>query len=329
MYIFINYLRVLAAILITNSHYGQIWPVAELAAGGLIGNILFFAISGFCLYQIKENFVKYYYKRIVRIYPLVVVFTLFTILIGDFTINDFNDIVRFFIYPTNYIFIVWLMVAYALFYIVAYLSKKYSKFMEITFVSLIVAWLLTYLIFVDKNFYHIDNVNEPFILFLYFISMLMGALFRKHQTKVEKGKLYLYIILLPISLLIYFGSKIVFSKVSKVAPLQILNQISILIVLYLIFALFTLLESKLKTLPNKLNKIIKFFSGLTLHIYVVQFVVIRRLQHLTFPLNLITVSIGIIALAIVVYYIEQFIRKSIISLTRKANKEDNNAKSID
>lgn len=90
-----------------------------------------------------------------------------------------------------------------------------------------------------------------------------------------------------------------------------------------------MLESKLKTLPNKMNKIIKFISGLTLHIYVVQFVVIRRLQHLTFPLNLIVVSIGIIALATVVWYVEHFIRKSIVSLIRKANKEDNNAKSVD
>ena len=68
--------------------------------------------------------------------------------------------------------------------------------------------------------------------------MLMGALFRKHQSKVENGKLYLYIILLPISLVLYFGAKIAFVKINQIAPLQIVNQISILFVLYSIFSLF-------------------------------------------------------------------------------------------
>lgn len=58
MYSFIHYLRTIATVLITNSHYSHIWPIADLAAGGLIGNILFFAVSGFCLFNIKENFGK-------------------------------------------------------------------------------------------------------------------------------------------------------------------------------------------------------------------------------------------------------------------------------
>ncbi len=37
MYSFINYLRAIATLLITNSHYGQIWPIDDLAAGGLLG----------------------------------------------------------------------------------------------------------------------------------------------------------------------------------------------------------------------------------------------------------------------------------------------------
>lgn len=238
MYFFINYIRVIAAILITNSHFGQVWPIDDLASGGLIGNILFFAVSGFCLYNIKESFGKYYIKRIIKIYPVMIMFTLITVLIGDFSINSTSDLVRLFIYPTNYIFIVWLMIAYLLFYIVAYFSKKYNKLIEIIFVSLIIVWLFTYLAFVDKSIYHIDNVNEPFIFFLYFISMLIGAMFRKYKSKMVCDRVHLYAILLPISLVLYFGSKIAFSKFSSIAHLQILNQISILIVLYIIFALF-------------------------------------------------------------------------------------------
>ena len=66
MYYFINYLRTIATVLITNSHYSNIWPISDLAAGGLLGNILFIAASGFCLLNIKENFGKWYLKRIAK-----------------------------------------------------------------------------------------------------------------------------------------------------------------------------------------------------------------------------------------------------------------------
>ena len=45
----IVYLRVIATFLITNSHFKNIWPISALASGGLLGDILFFAISGYCL----------------------------------------------------------------------------------------------------------------------------------------------------------------------------------------------------------------------------------------------------------------------------------------
>ena len=43
------------------------------------------------------------------------------------------------------------MIAYVAFYWVAWFSKKYNRFTEITLAVVIGAWLLTYLIFVDKN----------------------------------------------------------------------------------------------------------------------------------------------------------------------------------
>ena len=41
MFEFINYLRAIATVLITNSHFANIWPVRELASGGLLGNVIF------------------------------------------------------------------------------------------------------------------------------------------------------------------------------------------------------------------------------------------------------------------------------------------------
>ena len=92
MFNFINYLRVVATALITNSHFSEIWPISALASGGLLGNIIFFAVSGFCLYVVKDNFIKWYLKRFLRVYPVLVVVTLFTIVLGYYHVNSLKDI---------------------------------------------------------------------------------------------------------------------------------------------------------------------------------------------------------------------------------------------
>ena len=66
MFQFVYWLRALAAILITNSHYADIWPASAMAFGGHYGNCIYFFLSGFCLYNIGKSFPKWYAKRIVR-----------------------------------------------------------------------------------------------------------------------------------------------------------------------------------------------------------------------------------------------------------------------
>ena len=75
MVFFVTVLKALAACLITNAHYTGIYPTDIIANGGLIGDVLFFAVSGYCLYNIKFGFVKWYSKRIVRCYLPVLIAT--------------------------------------------------------------------------------------------------------------------------------------------------------------------------------------------------------------------------------------------------------------
>ncbi len=327
MYYFINYLRTIATILITNSHYSNIWPIADLAAGGLLGNILFFATSGFCLFNVKENFGKWYLKRL-RVYPVMILFTLLTILGGGYTLQSGTDVVRLFLYPTNYIFLVWLMLCYVIFYVVAWLSKRYDKITGTTLAVVLGIWILTYFIFIDKSVYHIDDVSKPFILFLYFSSMLVGALFKKHIDKFGKIKI-VNIVLLFVSLIVYFGSKIAFSKIQFIVFWQIFNQLSILVVLYFMFAVFIGLEDCFKKIPNWINKAVKFVAGITLHIYLVQFVVIRAFESLIFPLNFLVTTVMILAAASALYFAEYFIRKGIYILSRRQKEKKKNAESND
>lgn len=258
----------------------------------------------------------------------MIVFTLLTVLIGDFSLKSWTDARWLFLYPTNYIFIVWLMLLYIPFYIVAWLSKKYEKTTEITLAAVLVAWILTYFIFVDKSVYHIDNVEKPFILFLYFSSMLMGALFKKYMDRFNKVKI-LNVVLLFVSFIIYFGSKIAFSKIQSIAFCQILNQVSILAVLYFTFAVFISLEDRLNKIPKWINNVIKFVARMTLHIYIVQFVLIRRLEGMVFPVNFLVTTVAIFALACALYYAEFFIKKGIILLIDKIRGNRKNAESND
>ena len=67
MIFFITCLRALAACLITNAHYTGIYPIDLIANGGLIGDILFFAVSGYCLNNVKTLYPRWYGKRIYRV----------------------------------------------------------------------------------------------------------------------------------------------------------------------------------------------------------------------------------------------------------------------
>lgn len=147
--------------------------------------MVFFAVSGFLLYNIKTSFPKWFSKRFFRVYPALAVFTLFAVAIGEYGLNSFEDAFRLFVYPTNYIFLVWLIVCYCVFYPVAVVDKKKKHFLEFTMSVILVVWILVYVVLYDKSAYTVDNVSEPFILFLYIESMLLGALFNKHKSLFE------------------------------------------------------------------------------------------------------------------------------------------------
>lgn len=320
MFEFINYLKLIATVLITNSHFGNIWPMSALATGGLLGNVIFFAVSGFLLYNIKTNFAKWFSKRFFRVYPALAIFTLFAVSIGEYGLNSFEDAFRLFIYPTNYIFLVWLIVCYCFMYIYIYIMNKGIKnFLEKTAISVFVIWILVYIMFCDKSVYSVDDVSKPFILFLYMESMLLGSLFRKNKLKVGCFKVR-KVIITACLFVMYAVSKIVFSKIESLSQLQILNQFIILAALFSVFDLFMSMETIFRKMPKKLNNVVKHVANITLQIYVVQFVIINHFAKIVFPLNLLTVTLLILIAATLLYYIEVLIRKGLEASIGKLKK---------
>lgn len=170
-----------------------------------------------------------------------------------------------------------------------------------------VAYLLAYVFMYDKSYYHIDTVREPMIRFLFFESMLLGAFFRVNDGKLRNRKrLALHVSACVILFLLYFASKLAFSRVAGISSLQIVNQLLIFALLVKIMNVFSALDSRLVMLPEAVKKIIGFVASITLEIYVVQYAIIDKLRNVApFPLNWIILTASIIGTAFILHWVCQ------------------------
>lgn len=306
MIFFITFLRALAACFITNAHYTGIYPTDIIANGGLIGDVLFFAVSGYCLYNVKyplsaKGFGLWYGKRVWRVYPPVLIMTAIYMLFGFYSLSE-HSFSWWYLYPTYYHFVASIIVLYIPFFFIMKIEKLKNN-ISIIMAVIGVAWILVYVLFYDKSYYHIDKVREPMIRFLFMESMLLGAWFRKEDKRLRNNIKIIYPLLAIVVFVAYFASKMLFSRRESLASLQFINQIAIFALLYCIFRTFCGLDEKLEKMPEWLKKVISFLSTITLEIYVVQYVLIDviRGENLFFPLNWIILTAAIIISAFVLH----------------------------
>ncbi|MEL7568505.1 MAG: acyltransferase family protein [Clostridiaceae bacterium] len=319
-----TFLRALAAILITNSHYTGVYPINIIASGGLLGDVMFFALSGFVLVNIKGNFVDWYKKRLIRIYPSIWIITLVYIVLGFYTFENWS-IGSYFLYPTYYHFIASIVILYIPYYLIAkndYLRNR----VPLVMLSIFIIQLVIYLFFYDKTYYHIDTVREPMIRFLFFQSMLMGLYFRINHTKYVNNKNISDWIFLTIVLVVYFGAKIVFVRIEEISQFQIINQVTLFISLYFMFKCFAGIDEQLVKLPRILKTPVAFLAKITLQIYAVQYVIIPKFAHVVFPLNWLLITTSIVIVAYILFLVgtksSDVIQKIVDSMILKVNKKE-------
>lgn len=317
MFQFINYLKMLAAILITNSHYSNIWPISFLALGGHIGNCIFFLVSGFCLYNIKDSILVWYSKRIKRIYPSLWVAVIFNILLGKFTINGLESLFNHFIYPTWYHFIASIMVLYLVYYIVRLIQNKF-KINTIWFIlGLFIIYFILYILSFDKSYYHIDAVEENWCRFQFFASMLLGGLLREKYDVISNDIKSYDLITFFILLISYFVGKVALSKLSYLSSFQCFLPIILVGFVFSIAILFIKLE-KIKfysRFHKKINKIVDFISNITLEIYLGQFLILdSNISNIIFPLNFIVVTLLILLYGWIIHKCSSLIQKGICNI---------------
>ena len=317
MIFFVTCLRALAACLITNAHYTGIYPIDLIANGGLIGDVLFFAVSGYCLYNVKTSFPKWYGKRIYRVYPPVLIMTAIYVILGFYSLDE-HSANWWFIYPTYYHFVASIIVLYIPFYFIMKIRFLKERILPIMGI-IAIAWLLVYFTVYDKSYYHIDTVREPMIRFLFMECMLLGAWFRKNDEKVRNKFKAWHPIATVIVFCVYFASKILFLRSENLASFQILNQIAIFALLILIFTTFAGIDNKLEKLPGWIKKAINFVSDMTLEIYVVQYVLIGVIRPVgIFPLNWILLTASILGSAFILHKVTEGFYHSIEYIALKS-----------
>lgn len=304
-------IRALAALVITNAHYTGVYPTDLIANGGLLGDVLFFSVSGFCLASTQGKFGKWYLKRFIRVYVPSWLMTIIYMILGVYAVTGWQDLVSFFVWPTHWHFVASIILLYVpLFFVSKNVEMNCKNYWALA-VSLLIIQLALYLTVYDTSYYHIDKVREPMIEFLFFQSMILGLHYRWKSNWCDgnyKSLKVLEIIGCIFLLGVYFVSKIVFAKFASLAQFQIVNQFVLWGLLYVLFDVFMKLEQKLRKAENtKVWTCIKFISDRTLEIYLVQYVILDYCKLGPFPLNWLILTGTILGSSVILRWLSQHV----------------------
>lgn len=290
-YNFIFYLKAIAIILIVNSHCDSLYPIPALATGGALGNAIFFAVSGFCLYPINMNFKEWCIKRIKRIYVPIWIVTVITVSIGLMDIDGFIGCVRTFIWPTRFWFAGAIVVYYLLYYALKDLTTK-KNFVEIWIVC-IALYFVYYFTLLDTSTWIVEaaglhSIEGYFKLIYYFAAMMIGKWFAVNIESLSSLRdcRSLWLANTVFSFILVFGFKFLMNRYVVLYRAQFLNQFFVLYFVVAVFMLMVQEERYLRKFGICL-RIVTFLATLTFEIYLVHGFVISSVSEIVFPINMI------------------------------------------
>ena len=328
MYQFIVVLRTIACLLITNSHGEEVYPIRILASGGLLGDTIYFAISGYVLYSIKNlKFFPWYGKRLKRVYiPTILTATLF-IVTGIYGRIGWKRVLYLLVWPTHYHFVASILVMYIIFFFAIKIINRAKedlrgrRLLLMVFISMGIFLLLFYTVY-DHSYYHIDDVNNHIIWFLYFSSMMVGAYFRIFSEKyLSKSTVLSWIGILGSGIL-YIGTKIGCTRGWIPPVIQWVNQLTLLVLLVFIFRSFIGLESFIKKLPSSVMNPISFIASMAFELYLAQAVIIPTFNTGidTFPYNFLIVMSITFLCAYGIHIVSEMIVQLIDTIIKRTKK---------
>jgi peptidoglycan/LPS O-acetylase OafA/YrhL len=323
-----NFLRVLAIVLVVNSHMDSVYPpnLAFLATGGMIGNALFFMLSA-CglLVSMQEHprgFGEWYARRITRIYPSVWVTVLllgFPIGIYGGTIglnNILNEMGKFF-YPPFW-FLQALLIYYGIIFFI--ISNFSSKRLALVSVPAVTMYALYYMFVLDLEKWSIEQT--PFRLIYYFLVFLWGIYLGSQRERLQfSGSRD--VIMLIVSISFIYGHKYLMQR-GMFLSFQFIQHLASFPMLY-----FAVKVAKSRFIRQELmgnhyaGKVLTLVSGATLEIFMVNNSIdFLGYQLGAFPINLIVLVSLNTGLALIIFYCAQPIRRNLESCTSITQDRD-------
>ena len=291
MFEFINVLKAIGALLITNSHFDNLYPIAALSIGGSLGNVCFFLAAGYCLSNKISSrggtLINWMYSRAKRIYPaLWIAITLFAV-VGEITLT-WNNLLTYYLFPYNsFWFISAIMICYLLMY---YVVKYFDDRLWIVECVVIAIYFVFYFSYLDLTKWSVEG-PDFFKYIFYFGVMNLGYVLKKKKdyiAQIDKKKLFVCSgILVVLSLSLYLVTKIVLMRYPILYRAQFLVQVFTLAFgLSVFFFLYSVEGTLKKWSKKKWYKIITYISASTLEIYLVNYVFVEFCSVFIFPLNI-------------------------------------------
>jgi peptidoglycan/LPS O-acetylase OafA/YrhL len=282
------FVRILAIVLIAHSHLDHLYPLPQIAVGGAIGNSLFFMVSGYGLAasyrEYKRSFSLWYRRKIMRIYPSVLLVTLMDFLLNkswrDWGVTDYAMALT---WPTLFWFVAAIMLFYPLFFVVMRCEDNRAFIGGIVLLSVLyIGW---YFFFVDVSAYTIEGPGY-FKWIFYLQIMLFGGYLAAGQVRIPQGTAK-HLFLLCAFLIGYFG--VILAVRAGFGEIQALIHVLTLPIVYLVLVLSKSTFVTRNILMRKHGKfLVSTIGGLSLEIYLLQYMVYSNyiVRALSFPVNI-------------------------------------------
>lgn len=289
--------------MIVNSHLEDLYPARWMAADGLIGQCIFFFLAGYGMAKSfskqEQSFLKYYSRRISRIYPALIPAVLFLVYIPKRGWENWGiaHYLREFAAPKEFGFIQFIMV----YYLGMWLLFRFKKKILATGIAMVLCMLACLIIFVldpIRKIYTgttIGNINGLFYWFFFGLMTLMGCFIGLDCQKKAQCNLISRIFYVGLIFVIYVGLKLALYKGWQIPYLEWYIS-SCYILLFALMLPFTYLLFDILAHDNLIRYIgeIKWLSltcailsGATLEIYITHGIAVGAVKPIKFPLNLI------------------------------------------
>jgi len=303
-----NFLRVVAIALVINSHLDSMYPAkfASFATGGMMGNALFFMLSGWgLLLSMRERpraFGEWYGRRIVRIYPSVwVTVLLLTFPLGIYAglirpDNILDEMSKFFFPPF------WFLEALMIYYAVIYFVVRNFSYRRLAIVSMSVLaiYVVYYAFWLDLSRFSIEET--PFRVIFYFLVMLWGLYLGAQSDKLHSWGM-LDVGFLLVSVACIYGHKFLMLH-GEFVSWQWVQHLASFPMLYF-FAKVARSDFVSQTIMGSryLGRALTFISAMTLEIFMVN----NSIDFLdaklgSFPFNVMALLSINLCLALVILY---------------------------